>query len=43
MKLVTFEHNGTVRIGAVKGNGIVDLTAVSPDHALPHRHGHNRA
>lgn len=30
MKLVTFEHNGTVRIGAVKGKGIVDLTAVSP-------------
>ena len=30
MKLVTFEHNGMVRIGAVKGNGIVDLTAVSP-------------
>ncbi len=31
MKLVTFEQNGTVRIGAVKENGIVDLTAVSPD------------
>lgn len=30
MKLVTFEQNGTERIGAVKGESIVDLTAVSP-------------
>lgn len=30
MKLITFEQNGTVRIGAVKGDGIVDLTAVFP-------------
>ena len=31
MKLITFEQNGTVRLGAVKGNeSIVDLTAVFP-------------
>jgi 2-keto-4-pentenoate hydratase/2-oxohepta-3-ene-1,7-dioic acid hydratase in catechol pathway len=31
MKLVTFEHHDTVHMGAVKGEGIVDLTAVFPD------------
>ena len=30
MKLVTFEHNNTERIGAVKEDGIVELTAVFP-------------
>ena len=30
MKLITFEQNGTVRLGAVKGDGIIDLTAVFP-------------
>ncbi|MBE2223573.1 MAG: fumarylacetoacetate hydrolase family protein [Anaerolineae bacterium] len=30
MKLVTFEQNGTERIGAVRGEGIVELTAVFP-------------
>jgi 2-keto-4-pentenoate hydratase/2-oxohepta-3-ene-1,7-dioic acid hydratase in catechol pathway len=31
MKLITFVHNETVRIGAVTDQGIVDLTAVAPD------------
>ena len=31
MKLVTFEHHDTVHMGAVKGEGIVDLTTVFPD------------
>jgi 2-keto-4-pentenoate hydratase/2-oxohepta-3-ene-1,7-dioic acid hydratase in catechol pathway len=31
MKLVTFEDNNKAKLGAVKGNGIVELTAVFPD------------
>lgn len=30
MKLVTYQHNGVEKIGAVTGAGVVDLTAVSP-------------
>lgn len=30
MKLVTYQHNGVEKIGAVTGTGVVDLTAVSP-------------
>jgi 2-keto-4-pentenoate hydratase/2-oxohepta-3-ene-1,7-dioic acid hydratase in catechol pathway len=31
MKLVTFHHGGTTRIGAVDGDAVVDLTAAAPD------------
>ena len=30
MKLVTFTHQGATRIGAVQGDGVVDLTAAAP-------------
>lgn len=31
MKLVTYEHNGKVAIGAVRDESIVDLTSIAPD------------
>ena len=31
MKLVTYQHNNEVRIGAWREDGIVDITAVAPD------------
>ncbi len=34
MKLATFTHDGSTRIGVVDGDGMVDLSAAAPD--LPH-------
>ncbi|MDH3250032.1 MAG: DUF2437 domain-containing protein, partial [Acidimicrobiia bacterium] len=31
MRLLTFEHDGAIRIGAMDGDQVADLTAADPD------------